>query len=89
MKLQIIQIHLIQPRQSFFDLAIGQNVKLEIFNNKGQKIKQLVNNRISAGKHSVIWNGTDTGDKAVASGIYFYRLTISDKVFNRKMLLMK
>jgi photosystem II stability/assembly factor-like uncharacterized protein len=73
----------------FFDLAIGQNVKLEIFNNKGQKIKQLVNNRISAGKHSVIWNGTDTGDKAVASGIYFYRLTISDKVFNRKMLLMK
>ncbi len=72
-----------------FDLPIEQNVKLEIYNNKGQKIKQLIDEKISAGKHSVIWNGTDFNNKTVASGIYFYRLTTSKININRKMLLIK
>lgn len=64
-------------------------VKLEIFNLKGQKIKTLLNETLNQGKHTVLWNGTNNRDKQVASGIYFYKLTTSNKSLTKKMILIK
>ncbi len=66
-----------------------QNPKIEIYNVKGQKVKsfQLED---KAGENSIVWNGKDTNDKPVSSGVYFYRLINEGKtVQSRKMLLMK
>jgi hypothetical protein len=68
-------------------------VILEIYNLKGQKVKQLFSNsasQLSAGEHSVIWNGTDENNQAVSSGIYLYKLNVNGKTEAvRKCLLMK
>jgi flagellar hook assembly protein FlgD len=64
-------------------------VTLEIFNLKGQKVKTLVNEKLTTGKHSVAWNGTDEHDKPVSNGIYFYKIKAGDFQATRKMLLMK
>jgi len=64
-------------------------VNLEIFNLKGQKVKQLVNSQLSAGQHSVIWNGTDDNKHPVSSGIYLYKLTAGSKIQTKKMLMIK
>ena len=62
--------------------------RIEIYNLKGQKAKQLVSDQLSVGQHSVVWNGTDENDQPVSSGIYFYKLNTNNSPV-KKMLLMK
>jgi hypothetical protein len=76
--------------------SVTQNsdfVNLDIYNIKGQKVKQLVSdsaNQLSAGQHSVIWDGTDFNNKPVSSGIYMYQLKVDGKaIASKKCLLLK
>ncbi|MCD4820389.1 MAG: CotH kinase family protein [Candidatus Cloacimonetes bacterium] len=64
-------------------------VNLEIFNLKGQRVKQLVNEQLLAGHHSVIWNGKDKNENPVSSGIYLYKLKTSGNEYTKKMMLIK
>lgn len=64
-------------------------VKLEVFNVVGQRIITLADESLPAGPHVVHWDGCDVSGKAVASGIYFYRLETASAVVVRKMILMK
>ncbi len=66
-----------------------EHTELNIYNMKGQKVKQLVSGQLSAGKHSVIWDGRDENNNPVSSGIYLYRLETADKVISKKMILIK
>ncbi len=75
--------------QISFYLAQDLPVKLDIFNVKGQKVKTLCSSELKKGTYSYIWNGDDQLGKAVASGLYFYRLSTPEGVFSNKMLLMK
>jgi hypothetical protein len=72
-----------------FTLPVNSNVKLEIYNLKGELTAILADERMSVGTHSVIWDGTDrTGDE-VASGIYFYRLLADEEILTKKMVLVR
>jgi len=66
-------------------------VDLEIYNLKGQKVQSFpINQFTNSPVHQVIWNGTDSNNKPVSSGIYFYKLIVDKKaVANKKMLLIK
>jgi hypothetical protein len=76
-------------RISFF-LPQKEKVKLEIFNIKGQRVVTLLDDSMESGDHFVQWSGTDNQNKTVASGVYFYRLSVGkDEAYNRKMLLLK
>jgi hypothetical protein len=67
-----------------------KNVKIEIYNLKGQKVKQLVNETLSAGQYSIVWNGDDESGKSVSSGLYFYKLNVNGKTKAvKKCLLLK
>lgn len=72
-----------------FALAKKGNVKVDIFNIKGQKVKTLFNGNLDKGKHNLVWDGSDKNNRKVASGIYLYRLKTARKDFNSKMILMK
>lgn len=73
-----------------FSIPEESKVDIAIYNLKGQKVKQLVNDNIAKGQHSIIWNGEDSADKKVASGIYFYRLSVNGKTeVVKKCLLLK
>ena len=74
---------------SFSVVQTSSLVNLEIFNLKGQKIKTLVNEVLSAGSHSIVWNGTDEKGKSVASGVYLYKMKTGNYVSSKKMILMK
>lgn len=62
---------------------------LDVYNIRGQKVKNLVNGSKFAGNHSVVWNGLDDNGKPVSSGLYFYRLTTPNSSQTNKMLLLK
>jgi hypothetical protein len=74
-----------------FEIGNGklENVVINIYNIRGQHIRSLVNGRLSAGQHSVVWNGTDDNGRAVGSGIYFYRMTTDGYSETKKMIMMK
>ncbi len=75
---------------SFFTAEDAKNAELVIYNIKGQKVKTLVNEVLPAGEHSVVWDGKNTNNKAVASGIYFYNLKVGKKsIATKKCLLLK
>ncbi|MDP8202819.1 MAG: T9SS type A sorting domain-containing protein [Candidatus Tenebribacter burtonii] len=63
--------------------------QIEIYNLKGQKIKELEIKNLKLGINSIIWNGTDNNDQSVSSGIYFYKLISGDYQQTKKMILLK
>ncbi|MFO7895792.1 MAG: T9SS type A sorting domain-containing protein [Candidatus Cloacimonadales bacterium] len=67
----------------------NQPTELTIYNLKGQKVKTLVDAELSAGRHTATWNGKDSNQKNVASGVYFYQLSNPQQTETRKMILMK
>ena len=74
---------------SFSILDNNQPTELTIYNLKGQIVRTLVNDILTAGKHSVVWNGKDNSGKHSASGIYFYHLKNGDFTSKKKMILIK
>jgi hypothetical protein len=64
-------------------------VKLEIFNILGQRVRTLVDEAQTAGKKEVIWDGKDEKGNELASGVYFYKLQAGDFTQTKKMVLMK
>jgi hypothetical protein len=66
------------------------NVDLTIYNVKGQKVRNLVNEIKPIGHYNVTWDGTSDNGSKVGSGVYFYRLESNGlKTVLRKMLLLK
>jgi hypothetical protein len=73
-----------------FSLEQKSKVEISIYNVKGQKVRTLTEEEFIAGKHSVIWDGTDNSDIAVSSGVYLYKFSINGNVKSlRKCLLLK
>ncbi len=67
-----------------YSLAKASDVKLTVYNVKGQKVVTLVNKQQSAGYHSVMF----FADK-FSSGVYFYILKAGSYIATRKMILLK
>ncbi len=72
-----------------FDLASESDVSIIVYNVKGQKVKQLMNEHLSIGQHSIEWDGKDSNNKSIASGIYFYKISAGKSTSMKKMLLLK
>lgn len=72
-----------------FSLKEKTEVKLDIYNILGQKVTTLANEELSAGEHSLLWNGTDSKGSKVSSGVYFYKMQTPGYQSTRKMVLMK
>jgi len=72
-----------------FYLPKAANVRLSIYNLKGQLLKVLVDQELPAGNNVFGWDGKDSRGSTVASGIYSYRLQSGNKSISKKMILMK
>ena len=60
------------------------NVKLSIYNALGEKVAELVNTSLQAGRYQYQWNAQN-----VATGMYIYELRTNNFVSVKKMLLLK
>ena len=63
--------------------------RLEIFNVLGQRVILLVDEHRMAGYHTVRWDGRDASGRAVASGVYLYRMQAESYGNTRKMVLLR
>jgi hypothetical protein len=64
-------------------------VRLSVYNMRGRLVKMLIDRKVEAGRHTVVWDGRDETGRQVSSGIYLYRLDAGDEVAVRKMVVLK
>jgi hypothetical protein len=72
-----------------YGLPEEREIKLSIYNIKGQKVCTLFSGRASAGTHQAVWNGKDDYGVSVAAGVYFYKLSAGKASEVKRMLLLK
>jgi hypothetical protein len=72
-----------------FDLARSGPVRMDIYDLKGRRVRQLANRNYEAGRHEIVWDGRDSRGGETASGLYFFRMSTEDEVQTHKMLLVR
>lgn len=82
------------PRTTIsYSLAKRSLVSLKVYNLLGQEIRTLVHRFQPSGSYTITWEGQTNSGRSLASGIYFYKLTVkrNETVVSetKKMLLLK
>lgn len=72
-----------------YSVATRTQVLIEVFNIVGQKVRTLVDETIPAGTYRLTWDGKDSEENKVSSGVYLYRIQAGDYVNTKKMVLLK
>lgn len=67
-----------------FSVPNSTNVSLKIFNNTGQEIAELINEKLNNGSYEINWDAS-----GFTSGVYFYKIQSNDFTETKKMFLVK
>jgi len=67
-----------------FSIPKDCKVKLLIYDILGRQVAELINENLNVGSYEILFDGSN-----LSSGQYIYRLITDDKIFNKKMLLLK
>jgi len=71
------------------DLPRAGDVSLKIYNLRGALVRTLLDERLAAGHHEIVWNGTDDRGATVASGVYFSEVKAAGEERVHKLALIK
>ena len=72
-----------------YDIPEVSDVRIDIYNLAGQRVRTLVSREHQPGRYRIKWNATNDFGSPVASGMYIYRIHAKDFVSVKKLLLMK
>jgi flagellar hook assembly protein FlgD len=72
-----------------FHLEKATSVKLAVINLMGQTVRTLAAGQMSAGDHSMAWDGRNEAGEIVSSGAYLIRLQNGNRTRIKKLMLMK
>jgi len=72
-----------------FSLPIKTKVKLNIYTIKGQLVKDLIDDTLTRGFHTLNWDGRNQHGKAAGSGLYLIRFETDDNVIVKKAMMLK
>lgn len=65
------------------------HVKITIFDLQGRVVSELFNSTQQGGYHQIRWNGQDSENRDVASGVYLVRVKADHAIQSKKILLLK
>ena len=69
--------------------APGARVTVRVYDAGGRLVRTLVDGRAEGGVYHLTWSGRDRDGQAVASGVYFCRVSIGEWSETRKMVLVR
>lgn len=72
-----------------YSLKEASPVKIDIYNTKGQLVKNLENGVKAAGDFKIVWDGRDNDGHAVSSGVFYYKMSAGKYSSTRKMVMLK
>ncbi|RMD96794.1 MAG: T9SS C-terminal target domain-containing protein, partial [Calditrichaeota bacterium] len=67
-----------------FDLEAAARVKLTVYDVLGRKIVKLLDKKLPAGRHRVVFDG-----RTLPAGTYIYTLTSGKTTLSKRMILLK
>jgi hypothetical protein len=67
-----------------YALLSKTDIRIDIFNLRGQLVETLFNENQPAGEHCIMWNVS-----SYASGVYFCRLSTGERIFTKRITLLK
>lgn len=72
-----------------YTLKREAHVRVSIFDVLGREVAVLEDRVMPAGEHRASWNGRDQNNRALPSGVYFYRLKAGHVAITRKLLFVR
>lgn len=66
-----------------------QQANLKIYNLNGALVKKLFDSTLETGLRTIFWDGTNSQDQLVGSGLYFYRFSVGGSQVSKMMILQK
>jgi flagellar hook assembly protein FlgD len=72
-----------------YTLPVDAQVKISIFNIRGQLVNVIWNEVTSAGYKTVVWDGHDSSKNVVGSGIYFVQIQSDQVMHTGKVTFLK
>ncbi|MCC7141022.1 MAG: T9SS type A sorting domain-containing protein [Candidatus Eisenbacteria bacterium] len=72
-----------------FSLPGAGEVKVEVFDASGRRVRELFDGPLGSGDQSLAWDRRDDGSNAVPSGIYFVRVASSALVGTAKLVVTR
>ncbi|HKI83072.1 MAG TPA: T9SS type A sorting domain-containing protein, partial [Candidatus Krumholzibacteria bacterium] len=72
-----------------FELERATHAKLQVFSLSGRLVATLVDGECQAGMNEVTWQGRDSAQSAVSSGVYLYTLRVGRYLETKRMVLLK
>jgi len=78
------------PRTTIaFELPEERHVRIAVFDIAGRMVGVLADGAYGGGRSTVVWNGTNEGGEALASGVYFVRMDAGDERDSRSIVLLR
>ncbi|MDZ7345701.1 MAG: DUF3160 domain-containing protein, partial [candidate division KSB1 bacterium] len=71
------------------NLTEKSRVRVELYDLRGRLVVVLLNQDLSAGTHSVFWDGLDRQGQIAPNGVYLCRSIINDKVEIKRMVMTR
>ena len=72
-----------------YNLSVGTDVSLVVYDMKGSIVKTLVSNFQDAGLHQITWNGKNEMGGQVSSGMYLVRMEADGQLYQQAITLLK
>ncbi len=72
-----------------FAIPEQSDISIKIYNVLGQTVVTLFEEQMAPGRYEIKWNGLDSDNQQVASGVYFYELKSENFVARKKMLFLR
>jgi hypothetical protein len=72
-----------------FSLPKESDVSIVVFDITGRVVNTLANAKFGAGQYEVDWDGRNSMNNQIASGVYFYKIIAGNYTDVKKMILLK
>jgi flagellar hook assembly protein FlgD len=72
-----------------YDIPEDTFVSVNIYDMIGRRVRTMLSKRISAGRKSIIWDGTNSFGQPVSAGTYFYTIKTDRYFETKKIILLK
>jgi hypothetical protein len=72
-----------------FESAEAMHARISVYSSRGSLITELLDDQVSTGRNSVVWDGRDIHGQKVGSGTYLVRLDLGGELYLQRVTLIK
>jgi hypothetical protein len=75
--------------QLVFALPRSGRVRVDMYDARGRRVRQLADRHCDGGRQAVAWNGCDDQGRPVAAGVYWARMIMTDRTMTKRVTVLR